>query len=167
MKRRHVFSTSDIGQARHVLALARRIGRPDTGIFLVARPDIESRQIPDRRKQADTDFVPAAIRGAGYGGLAGMLAAGTAALVLAPLDLALVGTMLIGLAAGALVGAWASALMGSAIPDPVRRKFEDEIAAGRVLVVVDCDDALHERLDPQLERAGAVRLNYDAPSAIA
>lgn len=167
MKRRHVFSTPDIRQARHAVEVAHRAGLPYACIFLIARSDIELAQIPDARKTADTDFMPAAIRGAGYGGATGFLAAGAVAIVLAPLDLALIGIMLAGLGAGALVGCWASALVGSSVPDPMRRKFESEIEAGHVLVVIDCEDALHERADPQLERLGAVRLNYDAPSAMA
>lgn len=167
MKRRHVFSTLDIRQARHAVEVAHRAGLPYACIFLIARSDIELAQIPDARKTADTDFMPAAIRGAGYGGAAGMLAAGAAAIVLAPLDLALIGVMLAGFGAGALVGCWTSALVGSSIPDPVRRKFEGEIEAGHVLIVIDCEDALHERADPQLERLGAVRLNYDVASVMA
>jgi len=55
-----------------------------------------------------------------------------------PLGIAVGGPALIGFfAGGALVGTWASALVGSAIPDEVRRKFEAEIEAGHVLLVID------------------------------
>ena len=37
-------------------------------------------------------------------------------------------------------GAWSSALAGSALSDPIRRQFEQEIAEGRILLLVDCED---------------------------
>jgi hypothetical protein len=40
-------------------------------------------------------------------------------------------------AGGALVGAWSSALVGASVPNETRRKFEDEIEAGRTLLVID------------------------------
>ena len=56
------------------------------------------------------------------------------------MGIALGGASLLGfLAGGALIGAWSSAIVGASIPDAVRRKFEDEIAAGRILLVVQVD----------------------------
>ena len=47
---------------------------------------------------------------------------------------------------GAVIGAWAAALTGASVPDQVRRKYADELAAGRILLVIssrhDKDDAL-------------------------
>jgi hypothetical protein len=39
--------------------------------------------------------------------------------------------------AGAAVGCWTGALVGTDVPDAVHRKFKDEIASGRILVVLD------------------------------
>lgn len=164
MKWRRVFSTRDVSHARQAIAAVRESGIPDQDVSLIARSDIELEQIPDDKKQASTDFVPASLRGAGYGGAAGMLA-GMVAVTIFPLGVTLAGAMLGGLAAGALIGSWSSALMGSALPDPIRRKFEDEIDAGHVLLVIDSDDEHHQKIAPTLGALGAIQLEYDAPAA--
>ena len=64
MKTRRVFSTPDLITARAAMQAAREAGIHDEDISLVARPDIEVGHIPNRRKEADSDFVPAAMRGA-------------------------------------------------------------------------------------------------------
>ena len=83
------------------------------------------------------DFAPALGRGAALGGITGLFA-GIVAMAIPPLGIAVGGPALIGFfTGGALVGTWASALVGSSIPDEVRRKFEAEIEAGHVLLVID------------------------------
>jgi hypothetical protein len=164
MKTRHVFSTPDIETAQAAMTAARTAGIPDEDILLVARADIELDTIPNERQEADSDFIPAALRGAGYGGAAGLLA-GLVAIVVAPVGLTIAGAGAIGLA-GALVGSWASALMGSSLSDPVRRKFEDEIHAGNILMVVD---ATRERLasaEASIVAAGGRPLPFDATTAL-
>jgi hypothetical protein len=115
-------------------------------------------------KEADTDFVPAAIRGMGIGGATGLLA-GLVAASFPPLGVTLAGAAALG-AAGALVGGWSSALMGATVPDPIRQRFEREIAEGRVLVLVDADEATQSRVEQPLADAGAVRLAYETHSAL-
>jgi hypothetical protein len=66
---------------------------------------------------------------------------------------------------GALVGGWSSALMGSALPDPVRQQFDDEISAGRILVLVDADETTQARATSALAAIGVPRLDYEAPTA--
>ena len=48
--------------------------------------------------------------------------------------------------------------MGAALPDPVHQQFDDEISAGRVLVVVDADEDTRARLLPVMQDAGATAL---------
>lgn len=164
MKLKHVFLAQDVAQARAAVAALRAAGVEYDAISLVARSDIELDAIPDRLKEADTDLVPAAMRGVGIGGATGLLA-GLAATVFAPIGITLAGAAAIG-AMGALVGGWSSALMGSALPDPVRQTFEDEIAAGRILVLLDADADTHARVVAPLAQAGVTRLEYEAPSAL-
>ncbi len=156
MKHRHVFRTRDLAHARAGIALAREGGVEDSCIALVARPDIEIGQIPNRRKEADTDFIPAALKGAVYGGLGGV-ALGLASMAVKPLHFGVVAVVVMGVC-GILLGAWASSLMGSALPDPVRREFKDEIDAGHVLLLVDADEDLHRVLEPRLVEQGHVLL---------
>src|SRR5689334_2818040 len=109
MKLRHVFSTRDAVQARQAIRVLHEHGVPWSDISLVANADVELEEIPNRMKEADTDFVPAAIRGMGIGGATGLLA-GLLAASFPPLGITLAGAAAFG-AAGALVGGWSSALM--------------------------------------------------------
>lgn len=162
MAHRYVFSTRDVAHTREALAALHMAGIGNESISLVARSDIELERIPDSLKEADTDAVPAAVRGMGIGGATGLLA-GLAAVALAPVGITIAGAMAIG-ALGALVGGWSSALMGSALPDAVRQQFEDEIERGKILVLVDTDDGnqVAAVLDA-MGLAGATRLSYDSP----
>lgn len=164
MKTRHVFSTPDLDTARAAMEAARGAGIDDDCILLVARSDIELESIPNDRQEADSDFVPAALRGAGYGGAAGLLA-GLVAIVVTPIGLTLAGAGAFALA-GALMGGWASALMGSSLPDPVRRKFDDEIQAGNILVVIDANKEVLTSAEPAIVRAGATPLPFEATTAL-
>src|SRR5690606_34946542 len=110
MKLRHVFSTPDLATAELAMEAARSGGVLDDDILLVARSDIEVESIPNERKEADTDLMPAAARGAGYGAGAGLLA-GLVALAIPPLGITLAGAAA-ATVAGAVVGCWASALVG-------------------------------------------------------
>lgn len=159
MKRRHVYSTPDLATAQDALVAARKAGIPNDDLSLVARSDIELQSIPDERKEADTDMLPAAMRGAGVGGAAGLLA-GLLAVVVTPIGLTLAGAAA-ATVAGAAIGTWASALAGSALPDPVRAQFDDEIKAGRILVVVDGTPDDLEAVDQAVVATGATRLQFE------
>ncbi|WP_396616600.1 hypothetical protein ACHZ97_02825 [Lysobacter soli] len=165
MKVRHVFSTPDLATAQAVMNAARGAGVHDDDILLVARSDIELDAIPNEYKEADTDLIPAAMRGAGYGGAAGLLA-GLAAIVITPIGLTLAGAAAAAVA-GALVGSWASALVGSSLPDPIRRKFDDEIQAGRILVVLDGDKDFLDGTENIITGAGGTHLPYESSKAMA
>ena len=164
MKLRHVFSTPDLPSAEAAMDAARAAGIPDDDILLVARSDIEVDSIPNERKEADTDLMPAAVRGAGYGAGAGLIA-GLVAVAIPPLGVTIAGAAA-ATVAGAVVGCWASALVGSSVPDPIRRKFHDEIEAGNILVVVDGDKQLLTAAEPRIVSAGAVPLPFEATKAM-
>jgi len=164
MKTRHVFSTPSVEAARTVMQAARAAGVPEEDISLIARSDIELEATPEQHKEAGSDFFPAALRGVIGGGATGLLA-GLVAVAIPPVGVTLAGVAGLTLA-GALTGGWASALVGASVPDPVRRKFEGEIEAGRILVVLDGDKDLLVRIEPSLARAGATPLPFDAPTAL-
>jgi len=165
MKTRHVFITPDLATASATMAAARGAGVEDNGLLLVARSDIELESIPNKRKEADSDFMPAAVRGAGYGGATGLLA-GLVALAIPPFGITLAGAAAMGLA-GAMIGTWSSSLVGASLPDPIRQKFEDEIKAGNILVVIDAEPEQLAQAEPAMVAAGAVPLPYEATSALA
>lgn len=160
MSTRRIYSAPDLARAEQAVAAARAAGVDDDCLSLVARSDIEVDAVSDEMKQADTDMVPAAARGAGLGAAAGAVA-GLAAMTFPPLGLTLAGALLGGGAAGALVGTWASALAGASIQEPERRHYEAEIEAGRVLVVVDADDDGHARLGTTFDQLGLRQLEID------
>ena len=135
--KRYIYAFDSADAARSAVALLRRQGIDEKCLSLVARKDIELENIPTRLLDASMDFAPALGRGAALGGITGLFA-GIVAMAIPPLGIAVGGPALVGFfTGGALVGTWASALVVSSIPDEVRRKFEAEIEAGHVLLVVD------------------------------
>ena len=164
MKIRRVYSTSSLPAAEAAVRAVRSAGIPDEDVSLVARGDIELQAMPEHQKEAPTDFKHAAIRGAGIGGATGLLA-GLVAVAIPPLGLTLAGVALTTLG-GAAVGTWASSLVGASLPDPVRRKFEDEIESGRILVVIDGEEESLGPAEAALREAGAVHLPYEDASAL-
>ena len=143
---------------------ARAAGVPEEDISLIARSDIELEATPEQHKEAGSEFYPAALRGVVGGGAVGLLA-GLVAVAIPPVGITVAGVA--GLTvAGALTGGWTGALVGASVPDPVRRKFEEEIEAGRVLVVLDGDKEQLVRAEPALARAGGTPLPFDEPTAL-
>jgi hypothetical protein len=164
MKTRRVYSTPDLAHARSAMDAAREAGVTDEDLSLIARHDIEQDEIPERRKDEHTDFKPAAVRGFAEGGATGLVA-GLVGMAIPPLGVTLAGALAV-TAAGAVVGAWTSALMGASAPDPVRRKFEAEIEAGRILVVVDGEGEAGKRADTAIVATGATALPFEQLTAL-
>jgi hypothetical protein len=164
MKIRHVYSTPDLEKAQLAIQAARRAGISNDDLSLIARFDVELEAIPDDRKDAHTDFMPAAVRGLAEGGATGLLA-GLVAMAIPPLGVTLAGAVAVG-TVSALVGAWTNALMGASTPDPVRRAFEQEIESGRILVVIDGEGAAVENADKSVVATGAVPLPFEKPTVL-
>lgn len=164
MKTRHVFSAPDVATARAAVDVAFGAGLDSGCLSLVARPDIELDAIPDELKEADTDFMPALLRGAGAGSVAGLLA-GLVAVVATPIGVTLAGAAAVA-AGGAIVGGWAASIVGGSLPDPVRRDFDEQIQKGNILIVIDASKEKLASIEPALERAGATPLPYEATTAL-
>lgn len=164
MKTRHVFAASDLAAAHTAVQAALEAGVEHADVSLIAKGEVELEAVPDSLKEAETDFKQGALRGAVGGGAAGLVA-GLIGVAVPPLGLTLAGAGALALA-GAAVGTWSAALVGSSVPDPVRRTFEDEIEAGRVLVVVDAEPPLLATADRAVLDTGARALPYEQPSAL-
>lgn len=164
MKTRHVFVIDSVADATTAVAAARAAGIEDGDISLIARSDIQMEQVPRRLQDSASDFVPAAMRGALAGGSIGLVG-GLIGVVVPPIGLTVAGVGLATLA-GAAVGTWVSALVGSSVPNEVQRRFESEIEAGRVLIVIDETDEVMAAAEKALRDAGARRLPYEATSAL-
>ncbi len=164
MKTRHVFSTQDVGAAQSAVHALRQAGVSNDDISLIARHDIENGQIPEDQQDTGDDFGRGGMKGLLTGGGSGLLV-GLVAVAVPPLGLTLAGAAAMTIA-GAAVGGWVGMLTGTCEPGAVRRKFEDEIAAGRVLVVVDGNAATLVIADAALIAAGAMPLPFNAPTAV-
>jgi len=160
MKTRCVFSTPDLDAARAAMHAALDAGIDDSDICLVARDDIELKNIPDHRMTGRTDFVPSALRGVACGGGSGLLL-GLLAAAVPPLGVPLAGAGFAAVA-GAAVGGWTGALIGSEVPDVIHRKFSAEIASGHILVVLDASKDKLELAEPAVARTGATLLPFHA-----
>lgn len=162
MKVRHVYSATNMDTVKHAMGAARKAGVESRGISLIARHDIELRCIPSQRRVVTNDFYPAAVRGVVGGGASGLLV-GLVAVVVPPVGITLagVGAMTI---IGATMGAWASAMAGSSLPDPVRRKFEEVIERGNILVVLDGKREMMEHVDLVMHDVGLERLPFEQPT---
>lgn len=159
MKMRHVFSTPDLEVANAAMDAARGAGVDDSDILLIARSDIELDSIPNDRREANTDFMHGAVRGAGYGAAAGLVVGLIALFASLGVNWAGVVAITVGTA---VVGAFGSALMGSSLPDPIRAQFDDEIKAGKILVVIDGSKELLTEVEPAILRTGATSLPFEA-----
>jgi hypothetical protein len=164
MKTRQVFSTPDLAAAKAAMSAARMAGVEDDDISLNARADIEMQDIPSDRIDVSNDMVPAALRGAAMGGGLGLVG-GLVAIAIPPVGITLAGAGLMAVV-GAAVGTWSAALMGTTVENPVRRKFEDEINAGRILVVVDDDSTRADHVRDCLRHAGATPLDFHTASIL-
>jgi len=164
MKTKHVYLVQTLDQAAHAVGAARSAGIGDDGIALIARHDIELDAIPEGMLDARTDFMPAAVKGAAMGGATGLVA-GLIAVAIPPIGMTLAGAAAVA-AVGALAGTWSSALMGSALPDPVRRKFEAEIESGRILVVIDGDEEQLVAAGAGIIVVGGIRMPFEETSAL-
>jgi len=164
MKTRCVFSASDLTAARVAMAAAQEAGIDDRDISLVAREDIELERIPDHLMQGRNDFYPAALRGGACGGGTGLLL-GLIAVAVPPLGVTLAGAAAITVA-GAVFGSWIGELVGFEVPDVVSRKFKDEIAAGRILVVIDANKEQLALAEPAVARTGATLLPFHAHTVL-
>jgi len=163
MKHRLVFSLASVHEVPTAVAVAGKAGVAAEDISFIARSDIQMHPLIQDKLDATTDTIPAALRGMATGGGIGIVA-GIVALAVPPIGITIAGAGLIA-AIGAAVGGWSSALMGSTVPNEVRQRFEQEIAEGRVLLIIDCEDALVPTVQNALASTGFAALPFDELSA--
>ena len=163
MKKRVVFSVDDMATARAAMDHVRAAGIADSAISLIARSD-KSDMIPDERKVVEGDFYPAAAKGAAGGAAIGLVA-GLVAIAIPPLGVTIAGALAMAVG-GSVLGAWSTALSGSAVDDPVRRQFEGEVEAGRILVVVDADEEQVPAAMRAMVASGAKPLPFERPTVV-
>lgn len=162
MKHRSVFRTGSVEAANRAVKSALGGGIPEDDVYIVARPDIEVRQVSNRRKMADSDLIPSAMRGVLMGAGIGLVLGIVIVMVWgAPLYSVLLAMGVVG-----AMGGLAGSLAGASVSDPIRGHFQSEIESGAVLVVVDAEPEKLAAVQQIMEDAGASRMPYDAPSAM-
>lgn len=150
--RRLYFLAPDVDTARAIvddLLLARIEERH---LHVVARDGTPMEDLPAAGVAQRTDLVPSLQRGVGAGGLVGLLA-GVAAVTFPPAGLVLGGGALLGLTVfGAGFGAWMSSMIGVALPSGRLQKFEEAIARGELLMMIDVPRSRVEAIESLIKR---------------
>lgn len=95
--------------------------------------------------------------GSAIGGLAGF-AAGAGALIIPGIGPMLAAGPLAGALLGVVTGGVAGGLADWGIPAGESRRYEEEIKAGRILVVVECSEENADRAEDILKRAGSAHV---------
>jgi hypothetical protein len=164
MKSRHVFSTPDLKTAAAAVSTLRELGVSDDDIWVMARDDIENAAVPDDLRDTSGDFGRGGVKGLLQGGGTGVVC-GLVAMLVPAISIPIAGAAAMVVAGAAVVG-WMGMRTGSSVPDVARRKFQDVINAGKVIVAVDGEDDLLDRVDAVLLDVGATQLPFDEPSAL-
>jgi len=158
--KRLCFLSPDIEHARAVVHDLKADGIAETHIYVIAKLGTPMQGLPDEGSEAD-DFLPAFERGIAIGGSAGILL-GVLALSIPPAGIVVGGgAVLLAGVMGASLGGLLTGMAGAAFPNSRLQTFEDEIEAGKVLVMVEVpmDRVTHTnelimRLDPEVEIDG-------------
>lgn len=127
----------------------------DDSISVIAQEGTSLEDLPDAQQEDGSDVLPAFARGAATGGVTGLLA-GLAATVFAPAGIVLGGAAVVAATiGGASFGAFASALIGTSVPNSQLRDYEDAIAAGQYLMIVEVEDEEFENVKTRLGQSHA------------
>ncbi|BAU46969.1 membrane protein [Sulfurifustis variabilis] len=137
MRRRMYFLLPDVKRARAVfkeLLLARIEERH---IKVMAREGTQLGDLPEAAILEKTDALHGAGLGLIVGGATGAVV-GFLVMTFQPAGLDLGFAVVLALALlGAVMGAWASGMIGTSTPNTHLERFKDEIARGKVLMIVD------------------------------
>jgi hypothetical protein len=137
MRRRLYFLLPDLGSAIRTandLLLARI---EDRSMHFLARRGMSLGELHEANALQKSDAVHGAELGFVIGGVGGFLI-GIYIYLTPPEGVALqLVTVLIGTAIGAIFGAWAASLVAMSVPNSRLKPFQKDIAAGKILLMVD------------------------------
>ncbi len=112
---------------------------PEQQIHVVAKDHkkLQENEIPEAGLLQESDVVPAIARGIAVGGATGLLA-GLAAVTFPPAGLVFGGGAIAATTlAGSSFGAFVAPMIGVSAPNSQLKKFEDAIASGELLMLID------------------------------
>ena len=121
-------------------------------IHVVAREGTKLGDLPEASFAQTSDLVPAMERGVALGGATGVLA-GLVAVTFPPAGLVLGGGAMLGIALmGAGVGAWVSGMIGINVENRQIHEFEQAIANGELLMMVDVPKSRADEITEMVRR---------------
>lgn len=124
----------------------------DRHIHVIAKEGIELEDLPEASFLQRTDFAHAVEQGLALGGATGALAGLVAISVPTGLVLAGGAVLLATTLAGAGVGAWAASLRALNIPNTHLKQFEEDLKAGKILMMVDIPKDRVEEIRDRIHR---------------
>lgn len=136
MRRRLYFLLPDLASARKTaddLLLARL---EDRHMHFLARRGTDLGELHEASYLQKTDLLHGAGVGLALGAGAGLLLGG-AIVLFPPVGSPEIGTVLVTTLIGALLGAWMSSMAAAAVPNSRLKQFQEEIARGKILLMVD------------------------------
>lgn len=107
----------------------------DRHIHVMAREDMDLGDLPRASLAQRSDFIPGMERGVAFGGATGIVA-GLVALLMPEVVITGGAILAMGLV-GAGMGAWAGGMIGLDVRNSQMRRFEEPLARGHILVMVD------------------------------
>ena len=137
--RRLYFLVPDVKSASSIVdeLLLARIEERKIHIAAKDHHQLQEANLPETNLLQDTDFIPAVEKGLAVGGGTGILA-GLVAMSFPPAGLIVGGGAILGLGLmGAGFGAWVSGMIGINIDNSQLTDFEDALAEGHLLLMVD------------------------------
>lgn len=144
-RRRLYFILPDVQISRQVvdeLLLARVEERH---LHALAKEDIDLEDLPQADLFQRSDIIHGAGLGLIVGGATGAVA-GIATMFFQPAGWAESGGLVLAIAlVGAMVGMWASGMIGTSVPNSRLKRFQKDLDAGRILLMVDIpEDRMEE-----------------------
>ena len=138
MRRRLYFLLPDVAHCKTLVTELRVQGITNSQIHVVARDDIQLEGLHQASALQKTELAHGLEWGVGLGGIAGLLG-GLLAVTFPPAGILLAGeAILLGTTlAGAGFGAVVSALVAGDIPNHELEHFQDQIALGEILLLLD------------------------------
>ncbi len=133
-------------------------------IHVIAKRGTPLEDLPEANLLQKSDFVPAVEQGLALGGATGLLA-GLVAVALPPASTVIAGGVLLATTlAGAGVGSWLGGMVGMSVGNRRTQEFEDEIEAGKLLVLVDVStDRVNEIEDRVKQHLPQVEVEQTEP----
>ena len=137
MKRRLYFVLPDLASAKQIVdeLLLARI--EDRNMHFHAKDGVSLEGLHQANLLQTSDIVHGAESGLVVGGVAGVMA-GIAVMMFPPTGVSMqLVTILITAVLGSVFGLWVSSMIASSIPNSRLREFEEDLEAGKILLMVD------------------------------